>query len=281
MLDGWLRINGDGSVTVFTGKVELGQGILTALAQIAAEELDVAYERVEMVSADTSRSPDEGMTAGSLSVENSGTALRYAAAEARALLMQAAATKLGVAADKLMVEDGTISAGSAKVTYWDLAREADFRREATARAQPKPVARHRIVGKAVKRRDIPKKVSGGAAYVQDIRMPGMVFGRVVRPPSPRAKLESCDEAAVRAMPGVVAVVRDGSYLAVAAEREELAIKAAQALRASAKWAEAGDLPPQGAALYEHLLKLPSQDSDRKSTRLNSSHTDISRMPSSA
>ena len=97
MLDGWLRINADGTVTVFTGKCELGQGILTALAQIASDELDVAYERIEMVSADTARTPNEGMTAGSQSVENSGTALRYACAEARQILLGLAAAKLGVA----------------------------------------------------------------------------------------------------------------------------------------------------------------------------------------
>src|SRR6185436_2773712 len=112
MLDGWLRINADGTVTVYTGKVELGQGILTALAQIAADELDVAYDRVRMVSADTSRSPNEGMTAGSQSVEQSGTALRFAAAEARDMLLRLASARLGVAADKLAVNDGVVSAGT-------------------------------------------------------------------------------------------------------------------------------------------------------------------------
>jgi CO/xanthine dehydrogenase Mo-binding subunit len=260
MLDGWLRINADGTVTVFTGKVELGQGILTALAQIAAEELDIAYERVEMISADTSRSPDEGMTAGSQSVENSGTALRFAAAEAREMLLQLAAARLGVPADKLAVSDGTVSAGATQATYWELVKSVDLKREATARARPKSPASHRIVGKSIKRRDIPKKVTGGAAYVQDIRLPGMLFGRVVRPAAPGARLENCDEAAVRAMPGVVAVVRDGSFLAVAAEREEQAIKAANALRTSAKWTAGTALPPQGSALFEHLQNLPARDS---------------------
>jgi len=260
MLDGWLRINADGTVTVFTGKVELGQGILTALAQIAAEELDIAYERVEMISADTSRSPDEGMTAGSLSVENSGTALRFAAAEAHEMLLQLAAARLGVPAGKLAVSDGTVSAGAMQATYWELVKSVDLKREATARARPKSPASHRIVGKSIKRRDIPNKVSGAAAYVQDIRLPGMLFGRVVRPSAPGSRLENCDEAAVRAMPGVVAVVRDGSFLAVAAEREEQAIKAANALRTSAKWTAGTALPPQGSALFEHLQKLPARDS---------------------
>ncbi len=260
MLDGWLRISADGRVTVFTGKVELGQGILTALAQIAADELDVSYDRIDMVSADTSRSPNEGMTAGSQSVEQSGTALHYAAAEAREVLLQLAATRLGVAAESLSVSDGTVSAGSAKTTYWELAQSANFKREATARAKPKPAARRNVIGKSVPRRDIPKKVRGEAAYVQDMRLPAMVFGRVVRPPSRRAQLEALDEAAVRAMPGVIAVLRDGNFLAVAAEREEQAIKAAEKMRAVAKWKEVADLPPRGMALYEHLLKLPSKDS---------------------
>jgi CO/xanthine dehydrogenase Mo-binding subunit len=259
MLDGWLRINADGSVTVFTGKVELGQGILTALAQIASDELDVAYDRIEMVSADTSRSPDEGMTAGSLSVENSGTALRYACAEARALLLAAASKKLGAPAEQLTIKDGVVSAAGRQATYAELVGDASLSREATARVQPKPPQAHRSIGKSVPRRDIPGKITGKPSYVQDVRMPNMVFGRVVRPPSYRAQLTSCDEARVRAMPGVVAVVCDGNFVAVAAAREEQAIKAAQALRASAKWRETADLPPPAPALFDHLQKLPSVD----------------------
>jgi CO/xanthine dehydrogenase Mo-binding subunit len=259
MLDGWLRINADGTVTVFTGKVELGQGILTALAQIASDELDVPYDRVEMVSADTSRSPDEGMTAGSLSVENSGTALRYACAEARSLLLEAASKKLGARVEQLTVKDGVVSAGSREAKYAELAADASLGREATARVQPKPAQAHRMIGQSVPRRDIPGKITGRPSYVQDMRLPGMVFGRVVRPPSYRAQLVSCDEAGVRAMPGVVAVVCDGNFVAVAATREEQAVKAAQALRASAKWRETPDLPPSAPALFEHLQKLASED----------------------
>jgi nicotinate dehydrogenase subunit B len=270
MLDGWIRINANGKVTVHTGKCEIGQGILTALAQIAADELDVAYERIEIVSADTARTPDEGMTAGSLSVENSGAALRFACAEVRGMLLAAAAQKLNVAVDKLSVADGAISASPVRLTYWDLAKDLNLKREATAVAKPKPASQHKVIGKSVARRDLPAKVTGGAAFVQDMRLPGMVFGRVVRPPSYRAQLVSVDEAAAKALPGVVAVLRDGSFLAVAAEREEQAIKAAAALRASAKWNETPDLPPGGAggkagtALYEHLKKMPSRDSVIKS-----------------
>jgi len=259
MLDGWLRINANGTATIFTGKCELGQGITTALAQIASDELDVAYERIEMVWADTARTPNEGMTAGSQSVENSGTALRYACAEARQILLGLAAAKLGTTADRLTVSDGTISGAGAKVTYAELAREANFKREATAQVKPKPSSQYRMIGKSVQRRDIPSKVTGGRSYVQDMRLPGMVFGRVVRPPSPRAQLVSFDEAAVRALPGVVAIARDGSFLGVAAEREEQAIQAARVLRASAKWNETAGLPPSAPELFAHLQKMPSQD----------------------
>src|SRR5437660_691025 len=127
MLDAWLRINADGTVTVFTGKVELGQGIVTALAQIAAEELDVPLATVTMVPADTGRTPDEGQTAGSQSVENSGTALRMAGAEVRAILLELAAKRFGVAADTLKAADGVITAPDGrKVSYGELAGEAKF-----------------------------------------------------------------------------------------------------------------------------------------------------------
>jgi len=258
MLDAWLRIDPNGTVTILTGKIELGQGIGTALSQIAADELDVDLKRIEMVHGDTARTPNEGQTAGSLSVEQSGTALRFACAEACDILVSTASVKLGVPAADLKVSDGVVAAPSgASVTYWDLAREADFKREATAKAKPKSPAEHRWVGKSIPRRDIPKKFTGGAAYVQDVRLPNMVFGRVVRPPSPGAQLLSVDEAAIRRLPGVVAVVRDGSFLAVAATREEQAIRAREALRRSARWGETESLPPSGDALYRQLMSSPA------------------------
>src|SRR5438552_9447400 len=257
-LDAWLAIDANGGVTIFTGKIELGQGIGTALSQIAADELDVNLQRIDMVHADTARTPNEGQTAGSLSVEQSGTALRCACADGRDMLVSAAAAKLGVPATDLRVSDGTVSApGGATVTYWDLARDTDFKRQATAKVKPKPPAEHKWVGKSIARRDIPKKFTGGAAYVQDVRLPNMVFGRVVRPPSPGAQLLSVDEAAARRLPGVVAVVRDGSFLAVAAEREEQAIRAREALTRSARWKETASLPPTGEALYRQLMSSPA------------------------
>src|SRR6185436_3586344 len=255
MLNAWLRIDPDGTVTIFTGKIELGQGIGTALAQIAADELDVDLKRIRMVHGDTALTPNEGQTAGSLSVQNSGTAVRFACAEARALLLAAAAAKLGT--QELKVVDGTINDS---LTYWTLAGEIDLKKEATASVKPKPPAEHKWVGKSIPRHDIPKKFTGGAAYVQDIRLPGMLFGRVVRPPSPGAKLVSIDESAVKRMQGVVAVVRDGDFVAVATEREEQAIKARAALAKSALWKESATLPPSGAELYQHMqsLDVPAQ-----------------------
>ncbi len=257
MLDAWIRIDADGSATVNTGKVELGQGIVTALAQIAAEELDLPLARVHMISGDTERTPNEGVTSGSQSIENGGTALRMAAAEVRAILLDAAAKKLGTEANALTVAEGTISAADGrKVTYGELAGAIDLKREASAKTPPKPASAHKIVGRSVQRFDIPNKVTGGVAYVQDMRPAGMLHGRVVRPPRYGSKLESVDEAAAKAMPGVVAVMRDGSFLGVVAEREEQAIKARAALARSAKWTPGPQLPDP-AKLYEHLLSLPA------------------------
>jgi nicotinate dehydrogenase subunit B len=260
MLDAWIRIHADGDATVCTGKVELGQGAVTALAQIAAEELDLPLARLHLISGDTEKTPNEGVTSGSQSIEYSGVALRLAGAQVREILVDLAAKRLGVDATTLTVADGVISAPDGrKVSYGDLARDADLHREVSGKARPKPPSAHTIVGKPIERLDIPGKVTGGVAYVQDLRLPGMAHGRVVRPPQYGAKLQTIDEAAVKAMPGVVAVVRDGSFLGVIAEREEQAIKASVALDKSAKWT-AGPPLPDPAGIYDHLLSLPSEAS---------------------
>ena len=259
-LDSWIAINADGTVTFFSGKVELGQGITTALTQIVADELDIEVARIRFVSGDTARTPNEGVTLGSLSIQQSGTALRYAAAEVRALLLAAAAQRLGAPADGLQVADGTVTGtAGGKTTYWELSGSVPLGREATPGVKPKSAAQHKVVGKSVPRRDIPAKVTGGEAFVQDMRLPGMVFGRVLRPPSLTAKLQSVNEASVRAMPGVVAVIRDGNFLAVAAEREEQAIAARYAMAVSAKWDVPAALPPSGPALFAHMKTRRSTD----------------------
>jgi len=256
-LDRWLRVNRDGTVTVFPGKVEIGQGILTALTQIVAEELDVALERIRLAPTDTSYSPDEGMTSGSQSITDGGTALRYAAAETRDLLLQRAAAKLGVSLEQLAVADGVITARSGgSATYWDLASDDLLAREATAEIAPKPASQHTIIGKPAPRRDIPAKVSGTPIYVHDLELPGMLHGRIVRPPSYEARLAGLDEAEVRGLQGVVKVVRDGSFLGVVAEREEQAIRALTRLKRIARWEEATQLPESDARF---LYRETSED----------------------
>jgi CO/xanthine dehydrogenase Mo-binding subunit len=257
-LDRWLRINRDGTVSVFPGKVEIGQGILTALSQIVAEELDVGLQRVRLAPTDTSYSPDEGMTSGSQSITDGGAALRYAAAEARDLLMQKAASQLGVTLEQLTVTDGTIKArGGGSVTYWDIATEDLLKREATGDVPPKPAGQHSVIGAPIPRRDIPAKVSGMPSYVHDLDLPGMLHGRIARPPSYGAKLAALDEADVRAMPGVVAVVRDGSFVGVVAQREDQAIRALNRIKRTARWEERGGLPESTDPRF--LLKETSED----------------------
>jgi nicotinate dehydrogenase subunit B len=258
-LDRWVRVGGDGTVTVFTGKVEIGQGIVSAMAQMAAEELDVDYSRIRMVAVDTTVSPDEGSTSGSRSVEEGGTALRYACAEVRDLFLQAACRTLGVTLERVSVDDGTIRArdGSASVTYWALASGVDLAREATGEVHPKSAAELKLVGMSLPRLDIARKLTG-AAYVHDIELPGMLHGRVVRPPSYRAQLVSIDLEHAQGLSGVRAAVRRGSFIGVVAEREEQAIKAMRVLAASAKWDEHADLPDVDA-MPQFLVSQPAED----------------------
>ena len=259
MLDAWIRIEANGNVTIFTGKVELGQGVLTALAQIAAEELDVAFARISMVAGDTALTPNESYTSGSQSIEYSGTALRFASAEARALLLQKAAGMLGTPVEQLKVANGIVHAPHGrKLGYGKIAEAGLLHRAATAAVPPKPAAAHRIVGKSAARLDIPHKVFGQAIYVQDMRLPGMVFGRVVRPPGPGARLDVVDIGPAQAVPGVLAVVRYGSFLGVVAAREEQAVAAREILRKNAKWRTGPELPAP-ARIAEWLQAEPSED----------------------
>jgi CO/xanthine dehydrogenase Mo-binding subunit len=259
-LDAWIRINADGTVTLLTGKVELGQGILTALNQLCADELDVDLARVMTVSGDTQLCPNEGTTAGSFSMPNGGTAVRFAAAEVRQILVQMAAERLGVPADHLEVKDGTIAAhtGGRSTTYWELLGGRHIEREATASVKPKPVQERRYIGQSVPRIDLPAKVAGDVAFVHDLRPEGLVHGRVVRQPSYDARLVSVDSAIVEAMPGVLRVVRNGNFLAVVAEREWQAIAATKALRQAAQWDEQNSLPTN-AGIYDWLLAQKPKD----------------------
>jgi CO/xanthine dehydrogenase Mo-binding subunit len=256
----WLRFNADRTVSVLTGKIEIGQGIVTTLAQIAAEELDVELHRIRMAAIDTLASPNEGHTSASRSTDDSGRAVQYACAEARALLLAAAAKRLDIPAGQLSIDDGVIAGHDRirSVSYWDLPHAELLDREATAAVAPKAPAEHRIVGQSVPRLDIPRKVMGLPCFVQDMELPGMLFGRIVRPPTYRAQLLELDVAAIKALPGVVAVLRDGNVLGVAAEREEQAVNARQAMLRSARWSDA-PLATSDEAIYGFLRKQQSKE----------------------
>jgi nicotinate dehydrogenase subunit B len=256
-LDQRVRFEADGTVTVTTGKVEIGQGIVTAMAQIAAEELDVSMARIRMVAGDTLSAPDEGITSGSRSVNQAGMVLRHACAQVRRLLLRNAARRLGASIDMLSVRDGRISLeqGGSALTYWDLAHEALDDND-TGSVHPKQASLHAIVGTSVARLDIPDKVLGMPRFVQDIELPGMLFGRVVRPPGIDSQLVRFDADAVRRLPGVVAVMQDGRFIGVIAEREEQAIKARQLALDSATW-NTPLLTSDDSRIYDHLLSKPS------------------------
>lgn len=236
-LRAWIRIlSAEKSVQLLVGKVELGQGILTAVVQLCADELDVDIARVQVVSGDTDLVPNEGTTAGSFSMPNCATAVWQASAEVRAILLGLAAERLGQPASGLKVVDGLVrGSGGAQVSYWDLLLGQSMEREANGVAKPKPASEYRYIGRPVPRLDLPAKVLGQAIFVQELRPQGMVFGQVMRPPTYGASLTAVDLAAAERMPGVLKVVRNGSFLGVVARREAQAQAAAQALAQSCRW----------------------------------------------
>ena len=258
-ISSWLRVEEGGKIRLLVGKVELGQGVLTAVAQICAEELDVDMNRLVITSGDTRLVPDEGVTAGSFSMPNCGSAVRQVAAEARQILLGLAAKKLGVDAASLGVADGVVKAADGKTaTYWDLVAGGEFEVNATGKAPIKAREGRRYVGKSAPRLDIPFKVTGARIFVQDLRPDGMLHGRVLRPPAYDSKLVSLDSSSVEKTAGVVKVVRNGSFVGVVAEREEMAMDAVAELRAQAKW----DVPATGETqdtVYDWLLRQEPED----------------------
>ena len=241
-LSRWLRFDAGGFVEVSPGKIEIGQGIVTALAQIAADELDIAVDRVRMMPVSTATSPNEGTTSGSLSVEQSGSAVRHAAAEARVIYLALAAQRLGVAADTLSIEDGTIvGPGNLPTSYWELADAALLARDATPGVTGKAPAARRIAGTAVGRLDFPDKVFGRPRFVHDMSLPGLLHGRVLKPAAPGSQLTALAPDAER-VAGVLEVVRDGSFCGIIAETEAAADAGLAALRQAASWSAAEALP---------------------------------------
>ena len=245
-LSRWLAVHPEGRVTVTPGKVELGQGILTALAQIAADELDVAPGRIELRPAATPDSPDEAVTSGSLSVQVSGGALRHACADARRIFIGVCAQRSGVPPEAIRVEDGRFLGpdGREVGSYWALAGADLLETDASPDAKPKPAAERAVAGRSVPRLDLPDKVFGAARYVHDLRLPGMLHARVVRPPARRARLVALRDGAP--LPGGARVVRDGDFLAVLAEAEWHGEAAAARVAPRAEWAAEDSLPEQAA-----------------------------------
>src|SRR5688572_6071987 len=189
-LDAWVRINSDATFTLFSGKVEYGQGLKTALAQMGAEELDLSLAQIRIVMADTTQTPNEYLTVGSMSLETSGSAIRYAAAEARHILLLLASEELEAPVERLEVNEGVITdpATGRSITYWELFGGRKFATQVTGVAQPKRPEAHKLVGQPATRLDLLPKVTGEAYFIHDLELPDLVHGRVVRPSNSGAKL---------------------------------------------------------------------------------------------
>jgi CO/xanthine dehydrogenase Mo-binding subunit len=244
-LSSWVQVSAEGRVVLSPGKVEIGQGIVTALAQIAADELDIGIGRIQMVRATTAGSPNEGVTSGSLSVQQSGRAVRHVCAEVRQIFLAAAADRLGVGSDALEISDGEISGpGNVRTSYWELADEVSLDRAATSDVTPKLSTRRALAGNSVQRVDIPDKVFGHRRFIHDQPLPAILHGRVLRPESSAATLLELRDDAVRGIAGLVAIVRDGNFVGLVSETEDGAEAALKALREGAVWSAGEPLPDE-------------------------------------
>jgi CO/xanthine dehydrogenase Mo-binding subunit len=250
-VDTFLAIDSKGMVTVYSGKVDLGTGVQTALAQMVAEELDVPFRSVKIVQGDTALTPDQGPTFGSLSIQIGGVQIRNAAAMAKSALLEQAAKRLAVKPEALKVLEGIVSVGAERISYGELIEGKAF--SLTLDHQKPPPTKnpkdYKIVGTMISRVDIPDKVTGKFTYMHDFRIPGMLHGRVLRPPAMEAKLVSVEGESVKGVAGIVKIVREGSFVGVVAENEWAAVKAAQQLKAT--WSKWEGLPEQ-AKLLEHV-----------------------------
>ena len=270
VLDSWLAISKDGTVTVFTGKVELGTGVVTALAQIVAEELDVSFNKVYMDSGDTDKVVDQGVTAAARTVERGGVQLRQASAAARQELLKLASARLDSPVDNLTVTDGVVSVvgnPARKIAYGDLLGGKRFNIKIVAagvgwdmKVAPEVPAKnpkdYKIVGKSIPRVDLPEKFTGEFVYSQDASVPGMLHGRVVRPATSISAPASIDESSIQSIPGVVKIVREGTFVGVVAETEWAAIQAARTLKVT--WSEPTLKMPSGPdEVFDYLKNTKS------------------------
>ncbi|UOQ64527.1 xanthine dehydrogenase family protein molybdopterin-binding subunit [Hymenobacter volaticus] len=272
-INAWLEVLADGRVRVLTGKIEIGQGIRTAVAQIAAEELDMPLERVEVVLAETGRTPDERYTAGSASIEQSAMSVRYAAAAARQKLLVLAAAQFKAMPSQLELRNGGVrTTDGRQLSFAQLLDGQQLQDEVRLPIRLKPKADYRYVGRPILRNDVERMVRAEEYYVQDLRFPGMVHARILRPPTYEAKLESFDTKALKkAVPGVLQVVVDGSFVGLLAEREYDAKLAQDFGRLHARWS-GGRALPAGQPLAEHLRQLPAIDK-RTTDKGNFNETD--------
>src|SRR5947208_1022880 len=248
----FVRITAGGSVTAYNGHVELGTGIRTALGQIVAEELDVSFARVVVVLGDTATVPNQGATIASETIQITAVPLRKAAAQARHFLIARAAERLELPAADLRIEDGLVRGhDNRSVSYGELIGGETIRLELADGVAVKPVGDYAIVGQSMPRVDLPAKATGELTFVHDIRVPGMLHGRVVRPPYAGVdagpfvgtSLIAVDRSSVRDVPGLVDVVQIGDFIGVVTEREENAIKAAALLKVD--WKPTPTLPDLG------------------------------------
>jgi nicotinate dehydrogenase subunit B len=238
LIDSWIRLDAEGHVTVLTGKKELGQGIRTALMQIAADELEVDFERCHIINGDTGQTANEGYTSGSNSIEGSGVAIRRAAAETKYFLMQMAAENWKVELSQVSAKDGIIfGPGKISISYWELVNGKYYEKTISDTAPILDFNKHKYVGKPVPREDIKNLVLGKSHFVHDLRFPDMVHARILHPPTYKAKLKQLDQSAIASMDGVIKVIVDGSFVAVIAKREYQAIKAWQKLKTLSVWEE--------------------------------------------
>src|SRR6478752_3907052 len=242
-VDAYLAVNGDGSVTVHCGKVDLGQGLRIAIPQIAAEELGIGIDKIRYVEGDTALTPNQGRTSGSTGIQRGGMQIRQAAATARKAIIDLAAQRLNQKPDDLIAVDGEVrpKAGGAGIAFASLLGDRQFNLKLDPNAPLKDPASYTIVGKSLPRPDVAAKCLRTAAYVHDFALPGMQHARVIRPPAIGATLVSVDEDSVKSLAGVK-VVRINNFLAVVADDEWTAVRAARALRA--QWSEVSGLPAQ-------------------------------------
>ena len=259
-INSWIEVLANGNVRIFTGKSELGQGIRTAIAQVAAEELDLEMENVEVILADTERTPNEGYTVGSGSIEQSAMAVRFASAAARMKLVELASKKLNVPSEEIIITNGKVYTknGRNPLTFADLLDGKQITDNVPSNVTLKPREKYKLVGKAVPRDDIKAMVLAKQEYVQDLRFPGMVHARVIRPASYGAVLKKFDEKYVKKrVPGLLQTVKNGSFLAVIAEDEHDAILAQKFMAFSAVWSQKKLVPDGEKSLKEYIKKQPA------------------------